>query len=90
MARPVRTMHQPLDEDAADDGPATAIHCDVCLIGSHREPVKVFYLMAPARRPNGAPTTRGAGRLYLCESCWKRGPGKRRRPRERHVRQASA
>lgn len=55
--------------------------CDHC----KRSDVKVlrFNLMIAVIRPLAARgrSTRGAGVLYLCERCWKTGPGARMKPR---------
>jgi len=68
----------PEDLDADASPPPDAIHCDMCLVGSHRTKILQFGL---TRREHvgGRVTTRGAGAIRLCMDCWAHGPKRRMR-----------
>jgi hypothetical protein len=60
-----------------------ARRCTICATAA--APVIRFWLMKAATLPDGRPTTRGAGRIDLCQPCWataqrqaERAGGKRR------------
>ena len=62
-------------------------HCDVCLITGRSKPVLRFNLT----RDTGRGTTRGAGSIYMCETCWtKTGKPRMRVAKRLKARQAEA
>lgn len=61
------------DLDADGDIPPGTVWCYVCLIGSHRTKIVRFSLTRSVIVA-GRKTTRGAGVISLCQSCWSKGP----------------
>lgn len=44
--------------------------CDICARTVTTTKIRSFSLVASARKPNGEPTSRSAGRIDLCGLCW--------------------